>query len=67
MEGEGRGLLQIEAAHKSEIIDIAEYLRTEHKYHEFVNGIKTHEVTRNCILNCRHPLQVNLTNSDQLY
>jgi hypothetical protein len=43
-------------AHKLEITDIADYLRTKHKYHQFVNAIKIHEVTRNCIIKCRHPL-----------
>jgi len=31
MKAEGRGSLKIEAAHKSEIIDIADYLRTKRK------------------------------------
>jgi len=31
MEEKGRGLLQIEAPHKSEITDIADYLKTKYE------------------------------------
>ena len=33
----GRGLVQIEAAYKAEIINIAEYLNTNYKEDQFVN------------------------------
>jgi len=39
----GRGLVQIEAAHKAEIINIAEYLNTNYKEDQFVNIAKIHE------------------------
>jgi hypothetical protein len=46
--GGGRGLLQTEATYKVEIFDIPEYLSTNHKEDQFVKGIKSHEITRNC-------------------
>jgi len=36
-KGGGRGLLQIKAAYKAEIINIAEYLNTNYKEDQFVN------------------------------
>ena len=42
MKGGGRGLLQIEATHKAEIINIAEYLNTKYKEDQFVNTVKSH-------------------------
>jgi len=42
----GRGLVQIEAAHKAEIINIAEYLNTSYKEDQFVNIVKRHENTQ---------------------
>jgi len=42
----GRGLVQIEAAHKAEIINIAEYLNTNYKEDQFVNIVKSHESTQ---------------------
>ena len=39
----GRGLVQIEAACKAEIINIAEYLNTNYKEDQFVNIAKSHE------------------------
>jgi hypothetical protein len=36
-----RGLVQVEAAHKTEIINIAEYLNTKYKADQFVNTAKT--------------------------
>jgi len=39
----GRGLVQIEAAYRAEIINIAEYLNTNYKEDQFVNFVKTHE------------------------
>jgi len=42
----GRGLVQIEAAYKAEIINIAEYLNTNYKENEFVNIAKSHESTQ---------------------
>ena len=38
---EGRGLVQIEAAYKAEIINIAEYINTNYKEGQFVNIVKT--------------------------
>ena len=45
-KGGGRGLLQIEAAYKAEIINIAEYLNTNYKEDQFVNIVKSHESTQ---------------------
>jgi hypothetical protein len=42
----GRGLVQVEAAYKAEIINIAEYLNTKHKEDRFVNTVKNHESTQ---------------------
>jgi methyl coenzyme M reductase alpha subunit len=39
----GRGLIQVEAAYKAEIINIAEYLNTNYKDDKFVNIVKNHE------------------------
>ena len=39
----GRGLVQIEAAYKAEIINIAEYLNTNYKEDQFVNIFKSQE------------------------
>jgi len=39
----GRGLVQIEAAYKAEIINIAEYLNTNYKEDQFVNIAESHE------------------------
>jgi hypothetical protein len=44
-EGE-RGLVQVEAAYKAEIINIAEYLNTKYKEDQFVNIVKNHESTQ---------------------
>ena len=42
----GRGLVQVEAAYKSEIINIAEQLNTNFKEDQFVNVVKNHESTQ---------------------
>jgi len=42
----GRGLVQIEAAYKAEIINIAEYLNTNYKKDQFVNIVKNQESTQ---------------------
>ena len=42
----GRGLVQIEVAYKAEIINIAEYLKTNYKEDQFVNIVKSHESTQ---------------------
>jgi len=42
----GRGLVQIEAAYKAEIINIAEYLNTYFEEDQFVNIVKSHESTQ---------------------
>jgi lipopolysaccharide export LptBFGC system permease protein LptF len=39
----GRGLSQIEAAYKTEIINIAEYLNKRYKEDQFVNTIRSHD------------------------
>jgi hypothetical protein len=39
----GRGLAQIEAAYKAQIINIAEYLYTNYKENQFVNVVKSHK------------------------
>jgi hypothetical protein len=39
----GRGLVQIEAAYKEEIMNIAEYLNTNYKKDQFVNIVKSQE------------------------
>jgi len=41
----GRGLVQIEAAYKAEIINIAEYCNTNYREDQFVNIVKSHEST----------------------
>ena len=42
----GRGLMQIEAAYKAEIINIAGCLNTNYKEDQFVNIVKSHESTQ---------------------
>ena len=42
----GRRLVQIEAASKAEIINIAEYINTNYKEDQFVNIVKSHESTQ---------------------
>ena len=42
----GRGLVQVEAAYKVEIINNAEYLNTNYKEDQFVNVVKNHESTQ---------------------
>ena len=39
----GRGLLQVEAVYKAEIINISEYLNTNYKEDQFLNIVKNHE------------------------
>jgi hypothetical protein len=43
----GRGLSQIEAAYKREIINTAEYLNKKYKEYQFVNIIKNHDSNHN--------------------
>jgi predicted PolB exonuclease-like 3'-5' exonuclease len=38
-----RGLVEVEAAYKREIMNIAEYLNTNYKGNQFVNIVKNHE------------------------
>ena len=40
-KGGGRGLLQIKATYKAEIINIAEYLNTKYTEDQFVNMVKS--------------------------
>jgi hypothetical protein len=42
----GRGLVQVEAAYKEEIINTAEYLNTKYKEDQFVNIVKVHASTQ---------------------
>ena len=42
----GRGLVQVEARYKAEIINIAEYLNTNSEEDQFVNIVKNHESTQ---------------------
>ena len=42
----GRGLVQVKAAYKAEIINIAEQLNTNYKEDQFVNIVKNHENTQ---------------------
>ena len=42
----GRGLVQVEAAYKVEITNIAEYFNTNYKVDEFVNIVKRYESTK---------------------
>jgi hypothetical protein len=46
----GRGLVQVEAAYKTEISKIAEYLNTKYKEDQFVNIVKNHESTQPIII-----------------
>ena len=39
-------MVQVEAAHKAEIINTAEYLHTNYKEEQFVNIVKNHESTQ---------------------
>ena len=43
---EGRGLVQIEAAYKAEIINVEECLNTNYKEDQFVNIVKSHKNTQ---------------------
>jgi len=42
----GRGLVQVEAAYKAEITNIAEYLNTNYKEDQLVNIVKSYESTQ---------------------
>ena len=39
-------MVQVEAAYKAEIINIAEYLNTNYKEDQFVNIVENHESTQ---------------------
>jgi len=63
----GRGLVQIEAAYKAEIINIAEYLNTNYKEDQFVNIVKNHESTQpnmNSIIKTAAMITKELSQSD---
>jgi hypothetical protein len=45
MKEGGRGLVQIAATYKAEIINIAEYLNKNYKEDQFLNVVKSHEST----------------------
>jgi hypothetical protein len=64
----GRGQVQVEAAYKAEIINIAEYLNTKDKEDQFVNIVKVHESTQpnmNSILNSAAKIIEELNQSTQ--
>ena len=42
----GRGIMQVEAAYKAEIINIADYLNTNYKNDQFINIVQHHESTQ---------------------
>ena len=42
----GRGLMQVEAAYKAKIINIADYLNTDYKNEQFINIVQHHESTQ---------------------
>jgi hypothetical protein len=42
----GRGLVQVEAVYKAEIINIVKYLNTNYKEDQFVSIVKNHESTQ---------------------
>jgi len=42
----GRGLVEVDAAYKADIINNAEYLNTNYKEDPFVNIVKNHESTQ---------------------
>jgi hypothetical protein len=52
----GRGMVQVEAAYKTEIINIAEYLNTNSKGDQFVHIVKNHESTQPNINSIINPL-----------
>ena len=45
-KGGGRGLMQVEAAYKAEIINTADYLNTNYKNDQFINIVQQHESTQ---------------------
>ena len=47
-KGGGRGLLQIEAMYKAEVVRFTEYLSTKYAEDQFVNIVKSH-----CFMNIR--------------
>ena len=58
----GRGLVQIEATYKAEIIRIAEYLNTNYKKDQFLNIVKSQESTQpnmNSIIKTAAKIQKN--------
>ena len=64
----GRGLLQIEASYKTEIINIAEYINTNYKKDQFVNIVKSHESTQpnmNSIIQTAAKITEELSQSDE--
>jgi hypothetical protein len=56
----GRGLSQIEAAYKTEIIDIAEYLNKKYKEDQFVNIIRSHDSSQPHMNPTVNPLKTKL-------
>ena len=64
----GRGLVQIEAAYKAEIINIAEYLNTNYKEGQFLNIVKSHENTQpnmNSIIKTAKKITEELSQPDE--
>jgi len=64
----GTGLIQIEAAYKAEIINIAEYLNTSYKEDQFVNIVKSQESTQpntNSIIKTAAKIKVELSQTNE--
>jgi len=64
----GRGLVQIEAAYKADIFNIAEYLNTNYKEDQFVNIVKSHESTQpnmNAIIKTAAKITEELSQSNE--
>jgi hypothetical protein len=50
----GRGVAQVEAAHKTEINSIAEYFNTNYKVDQFVNIVKSYDSTQQTLFSEHH-------------
>ena len=64
----GRGLVQIEAAYKAEILNIAEYLNTNYKKDQFANIVKSQERTQpnmNSIIKTAAKITVELSQPNE--
>jgi hypothetical protein len=64
----GRGLVQVEAAYKAEITNIAEYLNTNYKEDQLVNIVKSYESTQptmNLIIKTAAKITVELSQPNE--